>query len=158
MIAAIQTMETNIGKKEVMEVIDSLKREKEILIDKLKSVELTISTLDRIYIHKNTSTSDYEETSTSHLAEIVPFKKSKSRSEIPTSYDRDGPYAKKILYILNKEDEMATRDLVNYIIQQEPELDKKLVKLNVGKAAIRLADEGKVIRDKQGNQNFFRLK
>lgn len=153
MIAINQKMETHIGKREVIEY---LKSEAELLREKLRDVEQAMFTLEKLFVKgdEETHTAELLETKT---AEIIPLRKS-GRDTIPTKYDTDGTYAKKVLYLLNKEDELSTTQLVKLVLAHEPDLQEKLVKLNVGKAATRLLEEGRVTVEKVGNANFYRLK
>lgn len=92
-------------------------------------------------------------------------KKSKGKRPIPVTYDIDGTYANKVLYILNKEGDVSTRQITDFILEQEPhgkdgKSEKErfdLVNLNVGKACTRLLEKGLVEQEKHGNANIYRL-
>ena len=72
-------------------------------------------------------------------------------------YNPNVTYPEKILYVLKQKGESLTKDIVEYIIDKEPDISKKGLSLNIGKAASRLVKDKKIKLTKVGNQNKYGL-
>jgi len=114
-----------------------------------KFLKLDPDEIKQVTEHLNVATKSLSRTSTKN-------------KDIPTEYNPEDRYKKKILYVLNALGESSTPEITDYIYEKEvkidPKISRKLIDLNVGKNAIRLHEEGKVLMEKVGNRNIFRLK
>lgn len=168
-------MKTNefLQRSAYLEAIETLTKEEEELKLQIKALEMGKQALNRL-MNENTATEQGVPPDRPRHSEGVvtesqrPIVKPIARSSkggkkvvIPTAYNKDGSYKDKALYILNVLGEAFTTDVIDYILDQEPELDADLVKLNIGKALPRLVEQDIVILEKgtkAGNSNRYRLK
>lgn len=120
--------------------------------EKQKQTVLEIFETERQRLHKELSA----------IEAVVNFLNSKSDlldkiANTESTYDSNWTYSDKIIYILKQKGSAFTKDIVEVIAKNEPQLNKKALPLTVGKIASRLVSAKKIKVEKIGTANKYSL-